>query len=215
MPSAEAGAGVQIASLPELLAAAGLEHIASAVGSDRLAELRRMTRLQLLEHLRQRSISLTERQRLANALGQAEREGRLREREGAPAAAPALAPAAADQAKKDDAITLAPGESLRIFAISDVHSDHPANMQWLVEHMPERREHTRDVLLCPGDISDRVEVLSEALKTLRARFDEVCFTAGNHDLWVRPRRARPAQRAGSFSPKPPPPPPPPHEQFVA
>lgn len=72
---------------------------------------------------------------------------------------------------------------MRIFAISDLHTDFREN-RLLLEQL-SRVEYTRDVLLVAGDIADRLEVIGETLALLRSRFAAVFYTPGNHELWTR------------------------------
>jgi predicted phosphodiesterase len=74
---------------------------------------------------------------------------------------------------------------VRIFALSDVHVDYPANRAWL-EALPGA-DHAGDALLLAGDVSDNLSRLRATLALLRSRFAAVFFVPGNHDLWVRRR----------------------------
>ena len=86
--------------------------------------------------------------------------------------------AAASASEADESIT---ARRLRVFAISDVHSDFSENMAW-VDALP-LEENTTDVLIVAGDVSDHALTLQGTLKRFRARFSDVFFTPGNHDLW--------------------------------
>lgn len=70
----------------------------------------------------------------------------------------------------------------RIFAISDLHLDYPANLQWLSEL--SLSEYQTDVLILAGDISDMPYLLDRCFEILTRRFAKVLFVPGNHDLWV-------------------------------
>ena len=59
----------------------------------------------------------------------------------------------------------------KVYAISDIHSDHPANDKWL-EALPES-EYLHDVLIVAGDVSDKMDVLDKTLTTLRSKFGQV------------------------------------------
>lgn len=72
---------------------------------------------------------------------------------------------------------------MRIFAVSDLHTDFREN-RLLLEQL-SREEYTRDVLVVAGDIADRLEVIGETLALLRSRFARVYYTPGNHELWTR------------------------------
>ncbi|HEX6040348.1 metallophosphoesterase [Longimicrobium sp.] len=72
---------------------------------------------------------------------------------------------------------------MRIYAISDLHTDFRENRQAL-----ERigaTGHRDDVLIVAGDVADSETVLRETLELLAGRFREVFFVPGNHELWVR------------------------------
>jgi predicted phosphodiesterase len=103
---------------------------------------------------------------------------------------------AADVDPFDD-VQVPAGLRCRIFILSDVHADHSQNLSWLASHLPTRSEGAFDVCILSGDVSDDLGLLGTTLALLRKRFAEVCFTPGNHDLWMarKPRRARKLYRA--------------------
>jgi len=72
---------------------------------------------------------------------------------------------------------------MRVYAVSDLHTDFKDNLELLRRLSPTA--HKRDVLLVAGDIADRFETIAETLSLLRARFWQVFYTLGNHELWVR------------------------------
>ena len=72
---------------------------------------------------------------------------------------------------------------MRIFAVSDLHTDFPANRD-IVDGI-SRQDHTSDALIVAGDLSHLPEVFEDTLETLKDRFGDVFFVPGNHDLWVR------------------------------
>ena len=71
---------------------------------------------------------------------------------------------------------------MRMFAWSDLHVDHPDNLG-LVSAISDR-DFRDDVLLIAGDISCSAERTIGMLEVLRAKFAEVAFVPGNHDLWL-------------------------------
>ncbi len=79
-----------------------------------------------------------------------------------------------------------PGISVKrhpsIYALSDVHVDYAENLAWL-EALP-LTEFKRDTLVLAGDVSGNFGRLENALRVLRARFENVIFVPGNHDLWL-------------------------------
>lgn len=72
---------------------------------------------------------------------------------------------------------------MRIYAISDLHTDFRANREAL-ERAP-MSGHRDDALIVAGDVADSETVLRETLELLVRRFREVFFVPGNHELWVR------------------------------
>lgn len=67
-----------------------------------------------------------------------------------------------------------------LFAISDLHLNYRENRA-LAETL--RPETDRDWLAVAGDIAHTTDDIVAFLSTMRARFDRVLFTPGNHDLW--------------------------------
>jgi predicted phosphodiesterase len=72
---------------------------------------------------------------------------------------------------------------MRIYAISDLHTDFRENREAL-ERAP-MGGHQGDVLIVAGDIADSEAVVRDTLQMLTERFHEVFFVPGNHELWVR------------------------------
>lgn len=77
------------------------------------------------------------------------------------------------------ALTLGPVKKARCLPSPSLFPAHP---QLVVLFVLSTQDH---VLLLPGDISDDIDMVRETLAVLRRGFREVCFTPGNHDLWVR------------------------------
>lgn len=75
-------------------------------------------------------------------------------------------------------------EQGRIWALSDIHTDHAENLEW-IRSLEQDGRYAKDTLLLAGDVSDKNEVLRETLASLAASFATVFFVPGNHDLWVR------------------------------
>ena len=69
------------------------------------------------------------------------------------------------------------GEAL--FAVSDLHVDHPGNRA-VVEALRPRCE--RDWLIVCGDVADSPARVRWALELLSERFERVIWTPGNHEL---------------------------------
>lgn len=70
----------------------------------------------------------------------------------------------------------------RVFAISDIHLDFPANLKWLTGLSMD--DYQNDILILAGDVSDVPYLLNLCFETLAKRFKKVLFVPGNHDLWV-------------------------------
>lgn len=71
---------------------------------------------------------------------------------------------------------------MRVFAVSDIHIDYSANQEWISQL--SRSDYREDVLILAGDVSDKFAKLEWCLQNLVARFKQVLFVPGNHDLWV-------------------------------
>jgi len=72
---------------------------------------------------------------------------------------------------------------MRVFAISDVHVDHPLNLLWF--RFLRDTDYRNDALILAGDVSDDLERMKSFLSVLRDKFAEVFFVPGNHELWIR------------------------------
>ncbi|HEY4214113.1 MAG TPA: metallophosphoesterase [Steroidobacteraceae bacterium] len=72
---------------------------------------------------------------------------------------------------------------MRLFAISDVHTDFRENFQ-LLERL-STREYRGDTLILAGDVSHDISVLRRTLDLFLSRFAHVFFVPGNHELWIR------------------------------
>ena len=182
-----------LGSMSSLLTSLNLSPLEPLLSDVSLSELSSLARPAMLTKLKALGVTkLGDRQALASGLAKAVRLGRICQNATKPV-----------QIHRCDAagfaeVQLQPGQHCRVFCISDVHTDHKDNMQWLRAHCPPRKPLTFDVLLCPGDISDDPDILIEALKVFKGRFDEVVFTVGNHDLWVKgPAHARKVNRAAA------------------
>ena len=70
-----------------------------------------------------------------------------------------------------------------IYAVSDLHVEHRSNMDW-VESL-SHAQYGSDVLICAGDVADRLETFEVAMQHLVRAFHTVFYTPGNHELWLR------------------------------
>ncbi|CAL1128371.1 unnamed protein product [Cladocopium goreaui] len=70
---------------------------------------------------------------------------------------------------------------VRIWAISDLHTDDHHNKEWLDEL--ETKGAANDVLIVAGDISHKWDIIKDTLSFLKARYARVFYCPGNHELW--------------------------------
>ncbi|GMH48821.1 hypothetical protein TrLO_g14398 [Triparma laevis f. longispina] len=80
---------------------------------------------------------------------------------------------------------------IRVFAISDLHVDAPANLKWVERHSQEKpkllnsdTDNQHCSLLIAGDISGDLDKLKLTLTSFRRSYDSVFFVPGNHELWL-------------------------------
>ena len=73
----------------------------------------------------------------------------------------------------------------RVFAVSDVHYDHPGAREWA--SALSRSAYQDDVLIVAGDVGDTYQAVRLCLRAFRAVFRRVFYVPGNHDLWIRPK----------------------------
>ena len=74
---------------------------------------------------------------------------------------------------------------MRIFAVSDLHTDFAENRRRL--QRISSTSYLRDVLVVAGDIADDLRIIDWTLRKLRSQFGQVFYVPGNHELWVRDR----------------------------
>lgn len=72
---------------------------------------------------------------------------------------------------------------MRLFALSDIHVDYPDNARW-VDCLSDE-DYRDDVLILAGDLTEDSHLLGWCLGRFSAKFHQVLFVPGNHDLWVR------------------------------
>ena len=72
---------------------------------------------------------------------------------------------------------------MRIFAISDLHTDFAENRRRLQLLLSAR--YLEDVVVVAGDIADDLKIIAWTLRALRSKFGKVFYVPGNHELWVR------------------------------
>ncbi|WP_283133171.1 metallophosphoesterase family protein [Rhizohabitans arisaemae] len=78
-------------------------------------------------------------------------------------------------------MTVKPGTSGKLLAISDLHVSHPENRKITEGIRPESGD---DWLLVAGDVAETVGEVEWALGLLRERFARVIWAPGNHELWT-------------------------------
>ncbi len=72
--------------------------------------------------------------------------------------------------------------AMRVLAVSDLHVDYPCNLAW-VKNL-SATDYRDDIIIVAGDVTHKMSLLEETLVALKAKFRDVFFTPGNHDLWV-------------------------------
>ncbi|WIA44136.1 hypothetical protein OEZ86_010476 [Tetradesmus obliquus] len=84
--------------------------------------------------------------------------------------------------------------TLELYAVSDLHTDYAANLEWVQQLDMTTRGNsssssstssTSRVLIVAGDVSDDIGILRATLEALTAKFTAVAFVPGNHELWVK------------------------------
>ena len=71
---------------------------------------------------------------------------------------------------------------MRVFAVSDIHVDYEVNARWI--QGLSKSDYRDDVLILAGDVSHELAALASCIGALVARFRQVLFVPGNHDVWV-------------------------------
>ena len=94
---------------------------------------------------------------------------------------------------------------MRVYAISDLHTDYEANMEWVRSLSSSLYQpHT---LIVAGDVANSLETFTTTMRILKEKFQHVFFVAGNHDLWCKSiedndvSNIRPSVRPSVFWPK--------------
>jgi len=62
---------------------------------------------------------------------------------------------------------------MRIFAISDIHTDFIKNLDWIQSLAPQ--EYHNDILIVAGDVSDNLETIEKTFTILKSKFRYVFF----------------------------------------
>lgn len=73
--------------------------------------------------------------------------------------------------------------TMRVYAISDLHTDYEANMEWVRSLSSSiYQPHT---LIVAGDVANSLETFTTTMRILTEKFQHVFFVVGNHDLWCK------------------------------
>jgi predicted phosphodiesterase len=72
---------------------------------------------------------------------------------------------------------------MRVFTVSDIHTDYKENGLWL--RSLSNTDYVNDSLILAGDISDSLSRIVNCFEQLTRKFKNVFYVPGNHDLWVR------------------------------
>eukprot|EP00808_Paulinella_micropora_P013457 g61778.t1 len=93
------------------------------------------------------------------------------------------------------------GKAVRVYAMSDLHTDFKANLEWLQSlAMHKPNDYLQSVVIVAGDIADSLDLIEASLKILVSLFHSVFYCVGNHELWIRNRSSvAAATRQSSFS----------------
>ena len=176
-------------SLDGLLSEAGLAHLSELLRPLTLKECISQlddSRTAFLSTLKNLGCDkLPERQAVANAIGKAQRLGRL-----AAGSEVSSEMSSIDRGGAYHRSTPAVGEASattpspllqqpRIWLVSDVHTDHKDNMEWLTQ----LESHGGDVLVLAGDISHDLKVIEATLRGFVRCFGKVFYCPGNHEAW--------------------------------
>jgi len=72
----------------------------------------------------------------------------------------------------------------RIFCLSDLHTDHVANLEWLQKRMQDGEWKESDLLVVAGDISHDFDILRKSIRYMTEAGCQVFFVWGNHEAWL-------------------------------
>ncbi len=72
--------------------------------------------------------------------------------------------------------------AMKLYAVSDVHVGHAANLAVLESISP----HPDDWLIIAGDVGESLLHLNRVLECMTERFARVVWVPGNHELWTMP-----------------------------
>ena len=83
----------------------------------------------------------------------------------------------------------------RVLLLSDLHMDYADNREWLADLCSESPSSSSEddddddggaqtMIVVAGDVSHDLEILRWTFRTLKAKYAEVAYTPGNHELWI-------------------------------
>lgn len=72
----------------------------------------------------------------------------------------------------------------RVFCLSDLHTDHVDNLQWLRDRVVASTLSDRDLVIVAGDISHEFKTFQTSLNILLSCGCAVFFVPGNHEAWL-------------------------------
>ncbi|CAK9219725.1 unnamed protein product [Sphagnum troendelagicum] len=72
---------------------------------------------------------------------------------------------------------------MKVFTVSDLHTDYAANMEW-VKGLSSSL-YKPDTLIVAGDVADTLDTFTVTMSILKEKFQHVFFVPGNHDLWCK------------------------------
>jgi predicted phosphodiesterase len=75
-----------------------------------------------------------------------------------------------------------PKGTTKVYALSDVHFDHPAAEEWV--HGLHATRFLDDVLIIAGNLADSLKAIQRALIAIRSKFRRVFYVPGNHEMWI-------------------------------
>jgi len=75
----------------------------------------------------------------------------------------------------------------RVFCLSDLHTDHVDNLQWLRDRVEKSTLSDRDLVIVAGDISHEFSTFGASLDILAQSRCRVLFVPGNHEAWLSKR----------------------------
>jgi hypothetical protein len=83
----------------------------------------------------------------------------------------------------------------RVFCLSDLHTDHMVNLEWMQEKCAmESAPGPNDLVVVSGDISHDMKRFRETIEVLQSTGSLVFFVPGNHESWL----SYPGPEASSF-----------------